>query len=334
MNTRKIELITVINSDEYNAGPKAPKDIIHIVKEKFGENFIEKTLLFPNESRTKIIKRILINFETNIKIIQYPVSLNFEIMNIINCKYAIAFIHDLPGLRYQNEKAIKKEIKLLKKYRAIIVHNQKMKEYLVSNGIEASKIFSLELFDYLCISSTNKINKTDDISVVYAGNLKKEKCPFIYQLDEKLMNNFNLNIYGQGIEKFENKKIQYCGAFNPEELPNNFNGKLGLVWDGNYDESDEINGEYKNYTKYNNPHKLSCYLAADMPVIAWEKAAISEFIVENNIGYVIGNLYDINNIDFSDYNTKKKNAQKIGKRIRNGYYTTNVLEKIIHKIEK
>ena len=157
MINNKIELITVINSNEYNAGPKAQKDIIRILQEKLGKNFIEKTLLFSDDARTNLIKRIgknikkiiefmKINFEKNIKIIQYPISLSFGLMNILNGKNVIAFVHDLLGLRYQNNKAIKKEIKLLNKYHSIIVHNKKMKEYLVSKGIKAEKIFILELF--------------------------------------------------------------------------------------------------------------------------------------------------------------------------------------------
>ena len=53
-------------------------------------------------------------------------------------------------------------------------------------------------------------------------------------------------------------------------------GNLGLIWDGASDSSDEDIG-MKNYTRYNNPHKLSCYMAAGLPVIVWEKSAISKF---------------------------------------------------------
>ena len=101
------------------------------------------------------------------------------------------------------------------------------------------------------------------------------------------------------------------------------------MWDGNVDESDE-HLTYKNYTKYNNPHKLSCYLAAGIPVIVWKKSAVANFVLKNNIGYVISSLYDINELDFSDYELKKKNIEKISKNLKNGYYTKKVIKQMLN----
>jgi hypothetical protein len=176
------------------------------------------------------------------------------------------------------------------------------------------------------VSDKKVENKTID-GIAFVGNLAKEKTPFIHQLDENKMK-FNLHLYGVGIDKDINSKIVYEGSFNPDELPLYINQKLGLVWDGNYDESDE-DKSYKNYTKYNNPHKLSCYIASGIPVIVWEKAAVANFVKENNIGYVINNIYDINNLSFDDYETKKKNVIEISKKVRNGYYTNKVFDEIL-----
>ena len=85
----------------------------------------------------------------------------------------------------------------------------------------------------------------------------------------------------------------------------------------------------KRYTKYNNPHKLSCYLASGVPVIAWEKAAIADFINENNIGYTINSIYDINNISILDWNKKLENVKVISKNVRSGYYTKKIFEDIV-----
>ena len=115
-------------------------------------------------------------------------------------------------------------------------------------------------------------------------------------------------------------------------MPNKIDGNLGLVWDGNFDESDEEKN-YKNYTRFNNPHKLSCYIASGMPVIVWKKSAIADFVRENNIGYEISNLYDINKLDFSDYDVKKKNVEKLEQRVRKGYFTQSALSKILKKYD-
>ena len=85
----------------------------------------------------------------------------------------------------------------------------------------------------------------------------------------------------------------------------------------------------KNYTKYNNPHKLSCYMAAGLPVIVWEKSAISEFVKKNNLGYTIKTLEDINNLDFSNLEELKKNVKKIQSRVVSGEYTKKVFNKVL-----
>ena len=59
----------------------------------------------------------------------------------------------------------------------------------------------------------------------------------------------------------------------------------------------------------------------------------ADFVKENNVGYTIHNIYDINNLDFSDYDTKRKNAIEIGKKVRAGYYTTRVMSDVLKKIK-
>ena len=73
-------------------------------------------------------------------------------------------------------------------------------------------------------------------------------------------------------------------------------------------------------------------MAAGIPVIAWKKAAISEFIKKNNIGYLIDQISDINNLDFSDYNEKLKNTKKMQVKVRNGYFTKTVINEILNDI--
>ena len=107
--------------------------------------------------------------------------------------------------------------------------------YNVQNGINSERIITLELFDYLSNNSSEnnyKFNK----NIVYAGNPKKS--PFIYQLDENKIK-YNINIYGKGLDSDINKRIKYKGSFHPNDLPKDWKGSVGLVWDGNYDELDQ-----------------------------------------------------------------------------------------------
>ena len=328
-----MRIYSIIYNEKRNAGPKAPKDIIDIVKKEY--NAKEITLI--RKGIYKIIlplKLLFSKFSNEINIIQYPFVTNNKIYDFFDLDKSILIIHDIKGLRWKNEKLLKKEINIFKKFKYIVVHNNRMKKFLSENGIIEENMYVLQLFDYLIDDKKQKVNQNiikSKVKVVYSGNLSKEKSPFIYQIDPKKIN-LELNLYGLGIENDIASNILYKGSFEPENV-NEIQGNVGLVWDGNLDESD-VDSYFKNYLKYNNPHKLSCYMATGIPVIAWSKSAISDFIKKNNIGYLINNIYDINNIDFSDFTEKLKNVKLIRNDVLNGYYTKSVLNNIISRMDK
>lgn len=333
-------IISKYDKGALNAGPKAKTDVEYICNKEFGANIKTYGDFIKENKYKRFIKKLLakINLFFSIKkkeitIIQIPFSKYTFITSRIKNK--VAFIHDIEGLRYNDSERLSGEINVLSRFNYIVAHNDSMKKFLVERGIDKSKIYTLDLFDYICTEKPNKISKkfnAKNIKIAYAGNLSKEKSPFLHQIDSNKMN-FNILMYGVGIDKSINEKIIYIGAFKPEQLPDSIDADLGLVWDGNYDETDET-ADFKNYTKYNNPHKLSCYIAAGIPVIVWKKSAISKFVEKENIGYTISNIYDINKIDFSDYNTKKKNVQELQKKVRKGYFTTKVIKEIIERLQK
>ena len=322
--------------NKLNAGPKAKMDVENIAKKFFNAKI--RVLNYTEEEESNKIKNIFFKLKklffslknirgTELTIIQFPYS--NEIVLTKRAKNKVAFIHDLDGLRRKDEELNKREIKFLSTCKCIIAHNKRMKNYLIEQGIEKNKIYELGLFDYLCKDANTEYELGEIKNIAYVGNLSKEKSPYIYQIEQEKMN-FNLLLYGNGINEIKNEKIKYMGSFKPEELPNKIEANLGLVWDGNYDESDE-NNTFKNYTRYNNPHKLSCYIAAGLPVIVWGKSAVADFVKEKNIGYTIRNVYDINNIDMSDYDVKKKNIKEIQTKVRSGFYTKKILEEISQK---
>lgn len=197
-----------------------------------------------------------------------------------------------------------------------------MKKFLINKGINKDYIYVLELFDYLCNDNIKAIKSNNKKkNICYTGNLSIKKCPFIHQIDDNKIN-FNFKLYGIGIEEDISKNVTYHGSFNPEDI-NYIEGDLGLVWDGNIDSLDS-NDFNKSYTKYNNPHKLSCYIARGLPVIVWEEAAIANFVKKYNIGYTIKDFYDINNLNFKDIEQKRKNVLKLSNKVRNGYFTKRV----------
>lgn len=347
MKKEKIRVLTVKGNGEFTAGPKAPSDIIDILVSEYNaksvllvnsNNFIKKVLY-----RLKILNTIILSkLNKEILIMQFPMYETSKLlnnffmfsMNFINKDKTIVLIHDLDSIRGEDKILKQQELDRLNKVKYIISHNQKMTDYLKKENIKA-EIFNLEIFDYLCNKKEKfeRHNVIDPLnySVIYAGNLNKIKSPFVHQLEEDKLK-FTLNLYGIGIDKDINSKLKYKGKFSPNELPDNVVGDLGLIWDGNFDESDEEK-RFKMYTKYNNPHKLSCYVAAGIPVIAWEKAAIADFIKKYNIGYTVKNIYDINNLTFDDYEIKQKNISELQKKVRRGYFTKKVVSEILKNIK-
>lgn len=348
---------------DYNASTKARSDVEKILEKqgykkffvptKYGvkENKLLKLLQLLSYVRNKYIwEESLSNLKSgDIVILQYPV-LNTVIGLEKILKKAkkngikvIAIIHDLDSLRYKPEyqgkllcKRVQREDKkVLKACTKIIAHNNKMKEVLIELGNEPEKIIVLELFDYLCDIELKEISRVKDEPIIIAGNLSKEKAGYLKNL--KNIKNVNFNLYGIGYKKEENEKnIEYKGAFLPDELLNNLYGSYGLVWDGNSIE--KCKGGYGEYLKYNNPHKVSMYIAAGIPVIIWKEAALSKLIQENKIGFVISSLQELSEkfkkITDEEYNEYLKNARKYSKKVRDGYFLSNAIQNITLNLEE
>jgi hypothetical protein len=243
----------------------------------------------------------------------------------------VLFIHDLNSLRFKDVKiwthVDKTALRLCDK---VVAHNEEMKKYIVSEyGIDNDKIIVLGLFDYLVKGQIcNGKKQKDTNSIVIAGSLYPEKAGYVYKLNEEVKG-ITMYTYGVGLDK-DKFSGSYCGSYPPDILPDEIKGGYGLVWDG--DSLDECAGTIGEYLKYNNPHKTSLYLASGIPVIIWDKAALADFIKNNNCGITVASLKDICNIisriSDEEYAVMKKNAIEIGNRLRQGDYTRRVLKQL------
>lgn len=326
--------IDIKNTGNKNAGNKARKDVCNILNRneyigiEFGYDTGWKRRLYEKFLGKIYVKNLLKDVkEYSTVIIQYPLYSNNtnDIIHELkrkNCK-VVGLIHDINGLRHEKYK-FNNEIHILNKMDMLISHNKSMTDILIKNGLK-TRCISLNIFDYLSDieNNINKIKFCDQI--IFAGNLSREKCGFIYELDDEI----SLNLYGVGYEG-DNNKINYKGAFNPDDLQKELEGGFGLVWDG--PSIDGCKGVFGEYLRYNNPHKLSLYISANIPVIVWKEAAVADFVIKNNLGIAINSISEIKDIllkmDKNEYYEIKKNVELIGKKLRRG----EMLESIIKNL--
>lgn len=339
-----------------HAGGKAREDICRIVSEY---NVHELNIVCPQVEREHagFLKKIMFHFSVKkewdrtvnvIKpfdtlILQFPVINHSLLFNKVIKKLKkrnviiVAIIHDLELLRMSNDDRFsiagkwrmkREELDEIKMFDKIVVHNIKMKEYILDKcAVDEDKLEVLEIFDYLIDSDFVPPKQDNYLSCIIAGNLNKNKSGYIYQLPDSPV----FELFGVNYEGNANKRnINYNGSFLPEELPYHLKGGFGLVWDG--DSPNSCCGAWGEYLKYNNPHKTSLYLACGIPVIIWKNAALAEFVQEKNVGIVVNSLFEIdaaiNAITDEEYRELKRNATTISKDIRNGFYTKKVLRKM------
>lgn len=245
----------------------------------------------------------------------------------------ICLIHDIISLRstgmFSDE-----EVQDMKSYEFdyIIVHNEKMKQLMIEKGFDIDKLFVLELFDY-CNNQCKKIPvRPLSNEVVIAGNLVKEKSAYIYYLPENII---TYHLYGQGYKYQGQKNINYHGAFTPEDILECMVGSFGLVWDG--DCVDECIGRGL-YLKYNNPHKVSLYITAGLPIIIWEEAALAKYISDNKLGFTVASISEISEkisrITEQEYNIMKENIEIMSIKLSKGENLRKQMNLIISDIKR
>ena len=336
-------LIDFTQDNDYHAGSKARTDVDNILKSNdFNYICIDikksdalKKVTDKISLIREVYKKLCHIHKESIVLLQYPFLSNrtvffaIKIICILKRSKFIVLVHDIESIREKKEKnVILKEIKLLKLSDYLIVHNFNMKTMLQQyDNCFDNKAYELNLFDY--VIANDRLEKTKmSKKVIIAGNLSPDKSPYVYKLNALNLKNTFIDLYGVNYIGLPHKSIQYRGVFSPENIP--FHEGFGLVWDG--DSIDTCSGKTGEYTRINNPHKLSLYMAAGIPVIVWKESAIAKFVQENNVGFCVDSLYEIDeligNVTEETYRELVKNVKPISERVHTGYYTLNVLDKI------
>lgn len=202
-------------------------------------------------------------------------------------------VHDLPSVRYQDQHLLNWERKIFPYASYVVSHNERMTEYITKKLDFKGKIANLHIFDYLVKNNKGVAPHVvhSPATIAFAGNLIKPR--FIPQL-KNLKGKCEYHLYGRehnNMTSILSDSCQYKGCFPPEILPSKMDEDFGLIWDG--DSIDGVTGLMGEYMRYNDPHKLSLYMVAHIPVIVWKKSAIAAFVENNNVGFAVNSLAEI-----------------------------------------
>ncbi len=335
----------------FNAAGKAKTDCEFVLNEMGFKNLGFKQSSIPNSAVGTIknffgitMALLRLPFKSTL-CTQYPLN-KFRgyvlfMAKLKRCKI-ITIVHDVRFLKGRTGNAAK-ELKKIITSDAIIVHNQAMKTWFLEQNVQIP-IVVLGIFDYILNDGLPKQNDNNRGStpyeVVYAGGFGEGKNSYIFDLDTIEKNDFRMKLYGVGFD-YEKLKVPkqdsiltYLGAFPSDQIAYKIEGSFGLVWDGT--SIDECSGQYGQYLKFNNPHKTSLYILCGLPIIVWDQAAISNFVIENNIGIAIASLKDLSdtleNLSVEDYLTMKKNVNQVRTKIISGGYLNNAVNQALQNI--
>lgn len=335
-----------INTDQVNhAGSKAVADCEQIMKSLHYKEIKIYSSKFKNNKLNKVnhLIQILGLYAIPRKstvVVEHPIYIKCNYLNHlknINKKKNVKLVfivHDLEMIRNMlkdSEYYAAKDREMFDIADKVIVHNKRMEDYILKHKLASKdKLISLEMFDYLVSQPLEKKENSEMNSLIIAGNLSKVKSEYIYKL-AKTIKHIQLNLYGVFFENVQiNSNVHYLGSFIPDELPAKLHGKYGVVWDGS--EIDNCVGNTGNYIKYNNPHKVSLYVASGIPIIIWEEAAMAEIIKKYNIGICVESLENIektlSEVSEEQYLIMKKNVKMLSEKVKEGWFLKQALKKV------
>jgi hypothetical protein len=239
----------------------------------------------------------------------------------------VTIIHDLRSLR-RKKVIIDKEIRDLNRSPLLVVHNERMRDWLLEHGCR-SRAIVLSIFDYLSPAAPAPLPFRRPLEIVFAGTFSRERSAFPALLPREATA-YLLNIYGNPGDIHAlatHPVIRYKGVFNADILISKIEGHFGLVWDG--PAITTCAGGHGEYLLYNNPHKTSLYLRCHLPVIIWSRAALAPFVRENGVGILLDSLEELERacaaITEEEYLAMRRNAARVSLRLASGSYLLDAL---------
>jgi hypothetical protein len=244
-----------------------------------------------------------------------------------------ALLHDLDSLRFSDSPPAR-ELAVLDLFDGLITHNRQMSQWL-RDGFIRAPLAELNLFDYLappppapvCAQALER-----PLRVACCGNLSWDKAGYVYDPQLAALPDVHIDLYGAFFEaeRMPDGNARFRGVFDPDRPALEGRYHFGLVWDGSG--VDRCSGNYGHYMRFNNPHKLSLYVALGLPVIVWQQAAVADFVQRCGIGVTVRDLREIGTlgqrVSDAEWRQMARNVAPLGEAVRSGQFLRDALVRL------
>lgn len=207
----------------------------------------------------------------------------------------------------------------LKRFDLLIVANEKEARHLRRDGVHVPMI-SVVLGDHMYRGPLRQKRFLKQLHFVSGRKIQGLK----YQAATRL------NIYGldASSEVKENPSVVWRGYHPSAAIMASLEGGFGIVT-ANNNIIESRNSVWQYYTQYNNPTKLSFYLAAGLPVITTSVTPHAQLIRDRHLGLVVDDLNEIDRVlsqlSMDDYQAMLSAVVPWQTAVRSGFFIKRAL---------
>ena len=255
----------------------------------------------------------------------------FDHIRAIESIKMVALIHDIPTWMFtRGEEEYDREndfwLQQLKKFDLIMVSNEKEADKLQEDGVRVPMV-AMEFWDYFYTGPRQEKKFSKKLYYISGrdiiGSDYKASTP--------------LYLYNKHVaqEVLDSESVTWLGRKPSDEIVATLDGGFGVVVTDNLKEKSNMNFVY--YTQFNNPTKLSTYMAAGLPVITMRKTYHAKIIEERGIGLVVDDLNDIDTvlsqITAQDYHRMVEKMKPWQEAVSEGFFIKRALMTMLRTVE-
>jgi hypothetical protein len=221
----------------------------------------------------------------------------------------LSWVQDDRDRDYRNDPSLS----MLNSFDLVICANEKMAGRLRREGGVKSPLLSWQLSDYPYQRPLQK------------KNLKKQLYYVSTVINPTLLEDYQANtpIYMIGPDyqvASHADNVHLLGKMKNSDIPQLFDGGFGMI---EYSRGGHYAG-MQRYGHYNNPMKLSLYLASGLPPLVMSHSAHAVWIREKNVGLVLDDLNEIDAVlekmTEADYQQILENLKPWQKAVSTGFF--------------